>query len=93
MNSSQRYDTRAWLLFAAMSVLWGIPYLMIKIAVTGVSVPVLVFGRSALGAAVLLPLVLGRGRLAPLLAHWRPLVAFATIESRARAPIRLANLL
>jgi drug/metabolite transporter (DMT)-like permease len=71
---------RGWLLFAAMSVLWGIPYLMIKVAVTGVSVPVLVFARTALGAAVLLPLVLGHGRLAPLLAHWRPLVAFATIE-------------
>ena len=40
--------------------LWGIPYLMIKIAVEGVSVPVLVFARVAVGAAVLLPLALSR---------------------------------
>jgi len=71
---------RGWLLFAAMAVLWGIPYLMIKVAVTGVSVPVLVFARTALGAAVLLPLVVGRGAPRVLLAHWRPLVAFAAIE-------------
>jgi drug/metabolite transporter (DMT)-like permease len=31
------------LLFAAMSVIWGIPYLLIKVAVDGVSPPVLVF--------------------------------------------------
>ncbi|HEU5110315.1 MAG TPA: EamA family transporter [Micromonosporaceae bacterium] len=71
---------RGWLLFAAMSVLWGIPYLMIKVAVAGVSVPVLVFARTAVGAAVLLPLVLGRGQFAVLRGHWRPLLAFAAVE-------------
>jgi len=30
---------RGWVLFAAMSVIWGIPYLLIKIAVEGVSAP------------------------------------------------------
>ncbi|HEX2313212.1 MAG TPA: hypothetical protein VHJ17_05740, partial [Thermomonospora sp.] len=50
-----------WVLFALMSVIWGVPYLMIKVAVEGVSVPVLVFARVAVGAAVLLPLAL-RGR-------------------------------
>jgi hypothetical protein len=41
-----------------MSVIWGIPCLMIKVAVEGMPVPVLVFARTAVGAAVLLPLVL-----------------------------------
>jgi drug/metabolite transporter (DMT)-like permease len=42
-------------LFAAMSVIWGIPYLLIKVADGGVSVPVLVCTRVALGSLLLLP--------------------------------------
>ncbi|GAA0270368.1 DMT family transporter [Actinomadura nitritigenes] len=72
---------RGWLLFALMSVLWGIPYLMIKVAVGGVSVPVLVFARTALGALVLVPLAArSGGGLAPVRRHWRPLLAFTAVE-------------
>lgn len=71
---------RGWVLFALMSVIWGVPYLMIKVAVEGVSVPVLVFVRTAVGAAVLLPMALRGGRSAGLRRHWRPLTAFAAIE-------------
>ena len=55
-------SSRGWLLFIAMSIIWGIPYLMIKVAVEEVSVPVLVLARTAVGAAVLLPLALSRVR-------------------------------
>lgn len=71
---------RGWVLFALMGVLWGVPYLMIKVAVEGVSVPVLVFVRTAVGAAVLLPLALRSGRPTWLRERWRPLAAFAVIE-------------
>jgi drug/metabolite transporter (DMT)-like permease len=71
---------RGWILFALMSVIWGIPYLMIKVAVDGVSVPVLVFARTAVGAAVLLPLALRGGRMRGVLRRWRPLVVFAALE-------------
>lgn len=71
---------RGWVLFGLMSVIWGIPYLMIKVAVDGVSVPVLVFARTAVGAAVLLPLALRGGRLAGLRGHAKPLLAFAALE-------------
>ncbi|SEG70968.1 Permease of the drug/metabolite transporter (DMT) superfamily [Thermomonospora echinospora] len=71
---------RGWALFALMSVIWGIPYLMIKVVVEGVSVPVLVFARTAVGAAVLLPLALRGGGLAGLRPYWRPLAAFAALE-------------
>lgn len=71
---------RGWVLFALMSVLWGIPYLMIKVAVEGVSVPVLVFARTALGAVVLLPLAMRAGGLGAVRRHWRPLLAFAAME-------------
>jgi drug/metabolite transporter (DMT)-like permease len=71
---------RGWVLFAFMCVLWGIPYLLIKVAVDEVSVPVVVFARTALGALILLPAALRSGQLAALRAHWRPLVAFAVLE-------------
>lgn len=71
---------RGWTLFAAMSVIWGVPYLMIKVAVEGVSVPVLVLARTAIGAAVLLPLSLSRPAWALVLKHWKPVLAFAFFE-------------
>ncbi|MCW2592148.1 MAG: DMT(drug/metabolite transporter) superfamily permease [Mycobacterium sp.] len=71
---------RGWALFAAMSVIWGIPYLLIKIAVEGVSVPVLVLARTAIGAAVLLPVMLYRREWTQVLRHWKPVLAFAFFE-------------
>jgi drug/metabolite transporter (DMT)-like permease len=67
-------------LFVMMSVLWGIPYLLIKVADGGVSVPVLVFARVGIGAALLLPIAARRGELGALLPHWRWLAALAVIE-------------
>jgi drug/metabolite transporter (DMT)-like permease len=71
---------RGWVLFALMSVIWGIPYLLIKQADSGVSVPVLVFARVAGGAVLLLPLALRRRELAVLRQHWRWLLLFAVVE-------------
>ena len=63
-----------------MSVIWGIPYLLIKIALEGLSVPVLVFARTLIGAAVLLPLAMSRSNARIIVQHWKPLVAFAFFE-------------
>jgi drug/metabolite transporter (DMT)-like permease len=71
---------RGWLLFAAMSLIWGIPYLLIKVAVGGVAPPVLVLARVAIGAAILLPLAIRRRELAVLRPHWRWLAVFAVVE-------------
>jgi drug/metabolite transporter (DMT)-like permease len=69
-----------WILFALMSVIWGLPYLMIKVAVGGVSVPVLVFARTTIGAAILLPIALRRVNWDVLRKVWPWIVAFAVIE-------------
>ncbi len=69
-----------WILFALMSVIWGLPYLMIKVAVGGVSVPVLLLTRTAVGAAILLPMALRHVQWTVLRRHWRPLLAFALLE-------------
>ena len=76
---------KGWVLFAVMCLVWGIPYLFIKVAVGEVSVPVVVFARTAIGAALLLPLALhasrqSGGQLGTLRRHWRPLLAFAALE-------------
>jgi drug/metabolite transporter (DMT)-like permease len=71
---------RGWWLFAAMSLIWGIPYLLIKVADSGVAPPVLVLARVAVGAALLLPVAIRRRELAPLLPYWRWLVLFALVE-------------
>jgi drug/metabolite transporter (DMT)-like permease len=67
-------------LFLALSVVWGIPYLFLKIAVGSLAPPVVVFGRCALAGVLLLPLAAARGALRPLLARWRWVVAFAVAE-------------
>ena len=71
---------RALLLFAAMSVIWGIPYLFIRVAVEEITPATLVFWRTAIAAGILLPIALARTDLRPVLARWRWLVVFAAVE-------------
>jgi drug/metabolite transporter (DMT)-like permease len=72
---------RGWLLFVALCVIWGIPYLLIKVAVREISPASLVFLRTAIGALVLLPVVLfSRSNLRLLLPRWRPIVLFTVVE-------------
>ena len=63
---------RGWLLFSAMCVIWGIPYLLIKVAVEEMSPAMLVLGRTVIAAALLLPLAAARSELRPLLPYWLP---------------------
>lgn len=71
---------RGWLLFATLSVFWGIPYLFIRIAVTELDPVVVAFGRTLLGALVLLPFALRARAFRPLLTHWRWLLLYTGIE-------------
>ncbi len=71
---------RGWWLFGAMSLIWGIPYLLIKVAVGGVAPPVLVLARVGIGAALLLPIAVRRRELGALRPYWRWLALFATVE-------------
>jgi drug/metabolite transporter (DMT)-like permease len=72
---------RAWIAFAAMSLIWGVPYLLIRIAVRhGVTPATLAFGRVALAAVVLLALAWRAGTLRTLRGHWTALFAYAVAE-------------
>jgi drug/metabolite transporter (DMT)-like permease len=72
---------RGWALFVAMSVIWGVPYLLIKVAVDDFSPVVVVFLRCAVGAVLLVPWTLVRGNLGTALRrHWRALLVFTVLE-------------
>ncbi|GFJ83895.1 DMT family transporter [Phytohabitans houttuyneae] len=71
---------RGWILFAAMCVIWGIPYLLIKVAVREIGPAELVFVRTALGAALLLPIALARKEVRASLRPWLPLIAYTVVE-------------
>ena len=73
-------SARGALLFGLMCVIWGIPYLLIKVAVEDLSPSVLVFARTAIAALLLLPIAAARGEVLPALRRWLPLLAFAGIE-------------
>lgn len=66
-----------------MGLIWGIPYLLIKIAVSELTPASLVFLRTAIGAALLLPVAAARKDLRPLLPHWRWIVAYTFVEVAA----------
>jgi len=71
---------RGLLLFSLMSVVWGIPYFFIRVAVAEVTPATLVFGRSAIAAAILLPIAITRVDLRAVLRRWRWVAAFAVAE-------------
>jgi drug/metabolite transporter (DMT)-like permease len=71
---------RGALLFALMSVVWGVPYLMIKVAVEHLTPVVVVEGRTLIGACVLMPLAIRQGQIRPLLNAWKPFLAYCVCE-------------
>jgi drug/metabolite transporter (DMT)-like permease len=71
---------RGWVLFGALSLIWGIPYLLIRIAVRDFSPPTLVFIRTGAAGLAFLPFLLRRDVLRSLWDHWRPLVAYTIVE-------------
>jgi drug/metabolite transporter (DMT)-like permease len=71
---------RALVLFALMSIIWGIPYLFIRIAVAEITPATLVLGRTAIAAIILLPIAMARTDLRQVLVRWRWVVAFAAVE-------------
>lgn len=63
-----------------MGVIWGIPYLLIKVAVSDFSPAALVLCRTGLGTALLAPVAVARGQLRPALRRWRPLLLYTVVE-------------
>jgi len=73
-------STRAWLAFVALGVIWGLPYLFIKIAIQELSAFDVAWGRITLAALILLPIAWRRGALRALVTHKAAILAFALAE-------------
>jgi drug/metabolite transporter (DMT)-like permease len=71
---------RGWVLFASMCLIWGLPYLLIRIAVRDLSPATVVFARTAIAAVLLMPVAVWRGYLPSLRGHWRWLLVFTVVE-------------
>jgi drug/metabolite transporter (DMT)-like permease len=63
-----------------MGLIWGIPYLFIRVAVAEISPATLVFGRTFIAALILVPIALLRTDFRAALAKWRWVAAFAVAE-------------
>jgi drug/metabolite transporter (DMT)-like permease len=81
-------SARAWTAFAAMSAIWGVPYLLIKIAVDGGAPPAgLAWARVVLAAIVLLALAVRAGSLGALRGRLGWVAAFGAVEIALPFPL------
>lgn len=80
MTPHTGFSRRGWLLFAAMCLLWGVPYLFISIAVESFSPPAIVAGRTLIAALLLLPFAIRSGALKAALRLWPWVLAFGLVE-------------
>lgn len=71
---------RVWLAFAALGVIWGIPYFFIKLALVEIAPAGVAWSRIALGAMILLPVAWKRGALRSVALHKGAICAFAFAE-------------
>jgi len=71
---------RGWVLFTALSVIWGVPYLMIKVAVAEIDPVAVAFGRTFIASLLLLPIALHQKALRPVFARWKWLLLYTLVE-------------
>ncbi len=71
---------RGWLLFSLIGVIWGVPYLFMKVAVDELSIPLIVFSRLAIGAALLIPLALREDLRSPIKPYLKYILFYAFLE-------------
>lgn len=71
---------RGWGLFSLVGLLWGVPYLFMKVAVEELATPVIVFSRVLIGALVLIPLAVYKKNFVPALKYWKYILLYSILE-------------
>lgn len=71
---------KGWALFALVGLLWGVPYLFMKVAVEELSTPVIVFSRLAIGSLLLIPVALYEKSIRPALKYWPYIMYYSVLE-------------
>lgn len=69
-----------WTVFIFVGLIWGIPYLLLKVSVRELSVPVIVCSRTFIGALVLVPIALHQKTLIPALKKYHIVLLYAVLE-------------
>jgi drug/metabolite transporter (DMT)-like permease len=80
IGAERGLSRKGWLLFAALCIIWGIPYLLIRVAVKEISPATIVFLRTVPAALLLAPLAVRRGQLRPLLRRWHWVLVYTVAE-------------
>jgi drug/metabolite transporter (DMT)-like permease len=82
-SQTLRMSRRGWAIFLALGIIWGMPYLLIRIAINDLHPVLVAAGRTAVGAVVLLPAALHRRTLSEALRQWKWLALYTLAEITA----------
>ena len=71
---------RSWWHFSLVGLLWGVPYLFMRVAVREYQPTVIVFSRVLIGAALLLPIAIKRNAIKPAIPYFKYIALYALCE-------------
>jgi drug/metabolite transporter (DMT)-like permease len=71
---------KSWIQFGIVGFLWGIPYLLMKVAVADIPPPLIVAGRTLIGAAILIPIALRKNTLKDAIEGIKYVIPYAVLE-------------
>jgi drug/metabolite transporter (DMT)-like permease len=71
---------KSWIQFGIVGFLWGIPYLLMKVAVADIPPPLIVAGRTLIGAAILIPIALRKNTLKDAIKGIKYVIPYAVLE-------------
>ena len=71
---------KSWILFGIVGFLWGIPYLLMKVAVADIPPPLIVAGRTLIGAAILIPIAMKKNTFKDAIKGIKYVIPYAVLE-------------
>ncbi len=71
---------KSWIQFGIVGFLWGIPYLLMKVAVADIPPPLIVAGRTFIGAAILIPIAMRKNTLKDAIKGIKYVAPYAVLE-------------
>ena len=71
---------KSWILFGIVGFLWRIPYLLMKVAVADIPPPLIVAGRTLIGAAILIPIAIKKNTFKDAIKGIKYVIPYAVLE-------------
>ena len=71
---------KSWIQFGIVGFLWGIPYLLMKVAVADIPPPLIVAGRTLIGAAILIPIAIKKNTFKDAINGIKYVIPYAVLE-------------